>query len=151
MITDYSRHLGVAFQILNDLKDWQGDTDNKLVVGQDVLAGRPTLLLALALEALKGGDREELLAILQREHPQQGQDLVRCVRRLFLKANVFEKAEKLIEKYRARTEAIADEVEPTELRELLYYLVDTVLDRPDELPMEPPPQMVQLSLPMMHL
>jgi geranylgeranyl pyrophosphate synthase len=150
MITDYSRHLGVAFQILNDLKDWQGDTDNKLVVGQDVLAGRPTLLLALALEALKGGDREELLAILQHEHPQQGQDLVRCVRRLFDKANVFEKAEKLIEKYRARTEAIADDVEPTELRELLYYLVDTVLDRPDELPMDAPPQMVQLSLPLVH-
>ena len=150
MITDYSRHLGVAFQILNDFKDWEGDSDNKLVAGQDVLAGRPTLLLALALEALKGGDREELLAILQHEHPKQGDDLVRCVRRLFDKANVFDKAEKLIEKYRARTEGIADEVEPMELRELLYYLVDTVLDRPDELPMEAAPQMVQLSLPLVH-
>ena len=29
----------------------------------------------------------------------------------------------------ADTEAIADEATPTELRELLYYLVDTVLDR----------------------
>src|SRR5205814_4503302 len=27
MIVDFSRHLGVAFQILNDLKDWTGDTD----------------------------------------------------------------------------------------------------------------------------
>ena len=46
---------------------------------------------------------------------------------------VFDKAEKLVEKFRARAEAIADEIEPTELRELLYYLVDTVLDR------QPPP------------
>src|SRR6202007_1817486 len=45
MVADFSRHLGVAFQVLNDLKDWQGDTDNKLVAGQDVLSARPTLLL----------------------------------------------------------------------------------------------------------
>src|SRR5439155_19182417 len=51
IVVEFSRHLGIAFQILNDLKDWDGDGDNKLVSGQDVLAARPTLLLALALEA----------------------------------------------------------------------------------------------------
>ena len=149
MIVDYSKHLGVAFQILNDLKDWAGDSDNKMIAGQDVLAGRPTLLLALALEALTGGDKEELLAIVHGEHPRRDQDLVPRVRQLFTKANVFEKADKLVEKYRARTEAIADEVEPVELRELLYYMVDTVLDRPQP---EPPEieQMVQLTLPLVH-
>ena len=150
MITDFSRHLGVAFQILNDFKDWEGDSDNKLVVGQDILAGRPTLLLALALEGLTGGDREELLAIVQGEHPRQAQNLVPRVRQLFQKADVFAKAEKLVEKYRARTEAIADEVEPTELRELLYYLVDNVLERTEPVMPEAPPQFVQLSLPMVH-
>ena len=50
LIADFSRNIGVAFQILNDIKDWAGDDDNKLVAGQDVLAARPTLLLALALE-----------------------------------------------------------------------------------------------------
>ena len=56
--------------------------------------------------------------------------MVQRVRRLFQQAQVFDKAEKLIEKYRARAEAVADGVEPDELRELLYYLVDSVLDRP---------------------
>ena len=42
---------------------------------------------------------------------------------------MFAKAEKLVEKFRAKAEAIADEVEPAELRELLYYLVDTVLEK----------------------
>src|SRR5207249_2665668 len=50
MVGEFSKHLGIAFQILNDLKDWDGDSDNKLLAGQDVLAARPTLLLALALE-----------------------------------------------------------------------------------------------------
>lgn len=150
MITDFGRHLGVAFQILNDFKDWDGDSDNKMVAGQDVLAGRPTLLLALALEGLTGGDREELLAILHHEHPRREENLLPRVRQLFMKANVFEKAEKMVEKYRARTEAIADEVEPTELRELLYYLVDTVLDRAEPTPTDTAPALVQLSLPLVH-
>ena len=48
----FARNLGVAFQILNDLKDWKDDKDNKLMKGADVLSGRPTVLLALALEGL---------------------------------------------------------------------------------------------------
>ena len=150
MITDFSRHLGVAFQILNDLKDWEGDHDNKMLAGQDVLAGRPTLLLALALEGLTGGEREELLAIVQGQHPQREQNLLPRVRQLFTKADVFAKAEKLVEKYRARAEAIADEVTPVELRELLYYLVDTVLDRPEPEGHEHAPTVVSLTLPLVH-
>jgi geranylgeranyl diphosphate synthase type II len=147
MVTDFSRHLGVAFQILNDLKDWDGDSDNKLIAGQDALAGRPTLLLALALEGLAGADKEAIVAILNVERSLQepgsqsvDQDTVARLRTLFTKAQVFDKADKLVEKYRARAEAIADEATPTELRELLYYLVDTVLDR------QPPAEEVNPAL-----
>jgi geranylgeranyl pyrophosphate synthase len=145
MVAEFSRHLGVAFQILNDLKDWDGDSDNKLVAGQDVLAARPTLLLALALEGLTPAGREELLALIEEcqsgvlalgksgKAPEnihaEAAPLLARVRRLFTQAQVFDKAEKLVEKYRARAEALADEVEPVELRELLYFLVDTILDR----------------------
>ena len=54
------KHLGIAFQILNDLQDWQGDDFNKLTLGGDVLGGRPTVLWALALEGLEDDDRREL-------------------------------------------------------------------------------------------
>jgi geranylgeranyl pyrophosphate synthase len=133
MVSDFSKNLGIAFQILNDLKDWDGDSDNKLVAGQDVLAGRPTLLLALALEGSAPAEREELLSLLG-SREKAGEAVVERVRRLFTNAQVFDKAEKLVEKFRAKAEAIADEVEPTELRELLYFLVDNVLDR------QPPPE-----------
>ncbi len=136
MIGEFSKNLGVAFQILNDLKDWEGDSDNKLVAGQDVLAGRPTLLLALALEGSGAAEREELLALLAARE-KAGEATVSRVRELFTKAQVFTKAEKLVEKFRAKAEALADDVEPTELRELLYFLVDSVLDR--QPPAEPEP------------
>jgi hypothetical protein len=51
------------------------------------------------------------------------------VRQLYQSAGVFEKASRLIEKYQQRAEAVADEIEPEELRRLLYYLIDTVLER----------------------
>jgi len=142
-IHDFCKNLGVAFQILNDLKDWQGDDDNKLLAGQDVLAARPTLLLALALES---PHREELTILLHNPQGLSPEQRVERVRSLFTRAGVFVKANALIDKYRVKSEAIADEVEPIELRELLYYLVDTVLsDRPGEAaPVEPVP--LQLGL-----
>src|SRR5439155_22291463 len=110
--------------------------DNKLVAGQDVLAGRPTLLLALALEGLRGPEREELLGLLHGDtHGMPsvglngngnsngaqahgwhsvGPDRVQRVRRLFEKAQVFDKADTLVDKFKARAEAVADDVGPTE-------------------------------------
>ncbi len=133
MIADFSRHLGVAFQILNDLSDWAEDGHNKLIAGQDVLAARPTLLLALALES---GEKNDLLALISaaREHGSPDDtaaaETVGRVRAIYRKAKVFSKSAALVEKYRARAEAIAAAVEPAAFRELLYYLVDSVLEKP---------------------
>jgi hypothetical protein len=52
----------------------------------------------------------------------------------------------LVEKFRARAEAVADDVEPAELRELLYYLVDSVLDRQAPAPEPEAPPLLQLSV-----
>lgn len=146
MVADFSRNVGVAFQILNDLKDWAGDADNKLVAGQDVLAARPTLLLALALEGLPPARREELLHLI-REARSAGADaeaIAPRVRDLYFAADVFAKADKLVDKFRAKAEALADSVEPPEFREFLYYLVDTVLEK-GELPTRGVTQFVELG------
>lgn len=127
-VGQFARHLGVAFQILNDLNDWRGDNHNKLSAGGDVLGGRPTVLWALALEGLSAERRAELLALTAQK--QASPQLVTQVRALYEEAGVFAKAEKLVDKYQERAEALADEVEPEELRRLLYYLIDTVLERP---------------------
>jgi len=147
LIADFSRNVGVAFQILNDIKDWTGDEDNKLVSGQDVLAARPTLLFSLALEGLTPAQREELLHLISQARGATGiaaEEIVSRVRHLYFAARVFEKANKLVDKFRAKAEALADEVQPTEFRELLYYLVDSVLEKP-ELPRQGVVQFVELG------
>lgn len=123
----FARHLGVAFQILNDLGDWQGDQHNKLLAGGDVLGGRPTVLWALACEALDARGRAELEALVATQPATA--DTLQRVRQLYQQANVFDKAARLVDKYQERAEAVADEVEPEDLRRLLYYLIDTVLER----------------------
>jgi geranylgeranyl pyrophosphate synthase len=125
MITNFSRNLGVAFQIINDLKDWTTDLQNKRIIAQDALAMRPTLLLALALEAASLSQKEELISLIATE--TRDERSVSRVARIYESCQVFEKAKALVEKYRSRAEAIADEVEPEGLRELLYFLVDTAL------------------------
>ena len=57
---------------------------------------------------------------------------IQRARHLYLEAGVFEKAHKLIDKHQQKAEEIADEIQPDELRRLMYYLVDTVLDRTAE-------------------
>jgi len=130
-IKQFARNLGVAFQILNDLNDWDEGEHNKLAAGGDVTGGRPTVLWALALEGLPLEKQEELLKLVSPptdvRRPTSDLRLAR-VRELYEEAGVFDKATRLIEKHQERAEKIADEIQPEELRALLYYLIDSVLD-----------------------
>lgn len=125
MISAFTRHVGVGFQILNDLKDWQGDDNNKLVAGQDGETLRPTVLLALALDAAEGADRSRLMSLIQEETNPKVRSAE--LKRIFTRLGLFAKAEALVEKSRNRAEALADEVEPDEFRRLLYFFIDTML------------------------
>ena len=131
-VRGFARNLGVAFQILNDLKDWEHDDENKCTLGADLLNGRPTVLLALALEGLNDKDREELLDLISEDCALPGERRLLRARHLFFEAGVFEKAYRLVDKHQQKAEEIADAIEPDEFRRLLYYLVDTVLDRTTE-------------------
>lgn len=144
-LKQFSRNLGVAFQILNDLGDWQGDSHNKLEGCGDTLGGRPTVLWALALEGLAPNKQQELIDLV--DNTELAAEIrVNRVRQLYNEAEVFEKALRLVEKHQDRAEAIADEIQPEALRRLLYYLIDTVLERPAEIPTAAtPPNTIELT------
>jgi len=143
----FSRNLGVAFQILNDLDDWTGNASNKVAAAGDVLGGRPTLLLALALEGLGAVGRDELLRMIADDCELPDAQRIAAVRRLYDQANVFDLARRLVDKHQTRAESVADEITVEPLRRLFYFLIDTVLERASEGETTPSMQLVSLGLP----
>ena len=147
LVPQFCRHVGVAFQVLNDLKDWQGDTDNKLVAGQDALALRPTVLLALALKDADQQQKAELQEILS-ENSGSSSNLKRIdrLREIFRACDVFEKAEFFVERSREKAEALVADVEDEQIRDLLHFFIETVLAR--ELPPTPLEEMGTVVVPL---
>lgn len=130
-IKQFARNMGVAFQIINDLQDWQGDDHNKMSAAGDILGGRPTVLLALALQSLSAEEADRLLAAMGNDSGLTDFARVAVCRELYTKARVFEQAEKLIDRHRERAIEIAVAIEPEPLKRLFHYLVDTVLSEAD--------------------
>jgi geranylgeranyl pyrophosphate synthase len=127
-VAQLARHLGIAFQILNDLQDWRGDDFNKLTLGGDVLGGRPTVLWALALEGLETDNQRELERLVADGEATPA--VFRQIRALFQQAGVFEKALKLVAEHRQRAVRVADNLSPEALRQLAHHLIETVLQPP---------------------
>jgi geranylgeranyl diphosphate synthase type II len=147
LVAQFCRHVGVAFQVLNDLKDWTGDTDNKLVAGQDALALRPTLLLALALKDANEQQKIELKEILaETSDGALNHRRIARLREIFRACDVFEKAEFFVERSREKAEALVADVDDEQIRDLLQFFIETVLAR--ELPPTPLEEMGTVVVPL---
>lgn len=67
-LAQYGLGLGTAFQIVDDLLDYQGDAASTgKAVGNDFQEGKMTLPVIIALNKAEGGDKERLLALLEKE------------------------------------------------------------------------------------
>ncbi|MCH2212597.1 MAG: polyprenyl synthetase family protein [Fuerstiella sp.] len=128
MVSLFCRHLGVGFQILNDLKDWQGDAHNKLVAGQDALARRPTILLALALDKASDAQRVQMEHLLsEKTSDEHDEECIAQLREIFERCQVFERAEILVERCAERALTLIEQVDRQPLRDLLHFFLETVL------------------------
>lgn len=147
LVPQFCRHVGVAFQVLNDLKDWSSDTENKLVAGQDALALRPTLLLALALKDANEQQKNELQQILA--EPSTGPanpKRIDRLREIFKACDVFDKAEFYVERSREKAETLVAGIEDEQIRNLLQFFIENVLAK--ELPPTPLEEMGTVVVPL---
>jgi geranylgeranyl pyrophosphate synthase len=120
LIQKYASYIGEAYQVDNDLDDWD-DIDNKGSTGLDARAMRPTILLAFALEAGAG-------SALKKAHCElKGGALIGEIASIYKSSGAFEKAERLYQKLRSRALDTAQEHESESIRLLLSFLARTIL------------------------
>ena len=124
-LQQYSRYLGEAYQIKNDLDDWRIDAQNKAMLGQDILSGRPTILLALA-EQQGGASVQQALRTL-RDGTLDAQAVIAESHALFLQTKAFSGAEALLKRFRERALEIAAQVETPAISTLMQFLVQIIL------------------------
>jgi len=79
---DYGRSLGTAFQLIDDLLDYEGHT-NELGknVGDDLREGKPTLPLLVAMERGSGAERELIRHAIEHGEVERLGEIVEIVRR----------------------------------------------------------------------
>jgi octaprenyl-diphosphate synthase len=79
---DYGRSLGTAFQLIDDLLDYEGSTqDLGKNVGDDLREGKPTLPLLLAMQRGTPQERDLIRSAIQHGEVERLADVIDVVRR----------------------------------------------------------------------
>ena len=112
-LASFSRHLGAAFQIKNDLDDWFPDAGNKKIVGTDIADHRPTLLHAWAHKLVATPCEPSSLSVSEWY-------------RRFHQAGLFDEARRLAAKFSDRARRTAGDVDHPRLRALLLHFVEAL-------------------------
>ncbi|MEF7614834.1 octaprenyl diphosphate synthase [Aquincola sp. MAHUQ-54] len=104
---DYGRFLGTAFQLVDDLLDYQGATaELGKNVGDDLREGKPTLPLLVAMERGTDDERQLIRHAIEQGEVQRLDDIVAIVRRTGALDVTREAARKEADKARACLEAL---------------------------------------------
>ena len=128
-IDRYALHVGTGFQVLNDLKDWEGDLENDRRAAGDLLGGRPTLMWALALEGLSATDAARLRRLaVEAGTPSAPEgavvEAVATARDLYGRAGVFARAAPIVDEQREAASAARATCSLRRLRDVLEFLLD---------------------------
>jgi octaprenyl-diphosphate synthase len=125
-LTRYGRHLGIAFQIVDDLLDVQGDeaTAGKSL-GTDLAKQKSTLPLIRLLQQVTPPDREQLIALLSRS----GNHHRDALRSWFQRSDALAYARNKALWYARQASAEVDLLAVTPTRDALKQLTEFVVTR----------------------
>jgi octaprenyl-diphosphate synthase len=122
---DYGRSLGTAFQLVDDLLDYEGNSDELgKNVGDDLREGKPTLPLLIAMERSTGAERDLVRHAIEHGEVQKLPEIVAIVRNTGALEATRAAARAEAEKARACLEALPESPERAALLELCARAVD---------------------------
>lgn len=125
-MADYGRHLGTAFQLIDDVMDYSSSSEEMgKNVGDDLAEGKPTLPLIRAME--KG--TEEQKKIIQSAIEHGGLEYIDAVTEAIHSTDAIEYTAKVAEREAAKAKAALDILPASPYRDALASLVDLSIKR----------------------
>jgi octaprenyl-diphosphate synthase len=125
-LTRYGKHLGIAFQLVDDALDYQGDAEELgKNVGDDLAEGKPTLPL---IHAMKHGDAEAA-ALIRAAIERGGTEQQAPIRELVASTGGLDYTAELARVEAQKAEDALAEVPPTEYRDALAELARFAVTR----------------------
>lgn len=127
-LSDYGKHLGIAFQIQDDLLDITADkAEFGKRIGGDLLEGKKTFLFLVALDKAVGKDKEDLLKVIKNKGIRSNQ--IEKYKRLYEKLGVLDESKKAIKKYTQNALRSIDNLSNKSRIEIFYWLADFLIKR----------------------
>lgn len=127
-LSDYGKHLGIAFQIQDDLLDITADKDEfGKRIGGDLFEGKKTFLFLVALGKAAGKDKEDLLKVIRNKGIRSNQ--IEKYKRLYEKLGVLDEAKKAIKKCTENALRSIDNLSDKSRIEIFYWLADLLIKR----------------------
>ncbi len=123
----FGETLGMAFQIKDDLFDYQSSAKTGKPSGIDIKEQKMTLPLIYALNNASWGEKRKVIGIIKNHHdnPEKVKEVIDFV----LQSGGIAYAEKQMENYRAKAISMLDGFETNPAKESLLELVDFVITR----------------------
>lgn len=113
-IRRFAHHLGLCFQIHDDIQDWNED---ETLASADLIAGQPTILSAFAVAAGRGDE------LVQYQRTLHGLTLATAGHRIYCEINAFRMAYDLADRHRACALSIIREIPEPGVQAFLHFLV----------------------------
>jgi octaprenyl-diphosphate synthase len=121
----YGRSLGTAFQLIDDLLDYEGDTSALgKNVGDDLREGKPTLPLLIAMERTAGVERDLIRRAIIHGEVERLREIVQIVRRTGAIDATRDAARTEADKARSALASLPDSAEQRALLDLTIRSVD---------------------------
>jgi octaprenyl-diphosphate synthase len=125
-LADYGRHLGIAFQIIDDALDYSESSEEiGKNIGDDLAEGKPTLPLIRAMEVGTPEQRESLRNVIEKG----GREQIDIVKEAIASTDAIEYTFKAAEAEAAKAKEALEILPPSSYRSALATLADFSADR----------------------
>lgn len=128
LLQDYGYHLGMAFQLIDDVLDYSGTTaELGKAVGRDLAEHKATLPLIYALKHGRDGDKEKLRKAF--EVPEKTSKIFREVRNIIWNSGGIDYAEQKAREHIMKAQACLQTFQESDVRDVLHDLASFVVTR----------------------